>query len=230
MQKSLRHYGHTVPKAVPPVGEEEFARRSASKGRNGQLEGQVWLLKLVEARRAGGKLVLNRSRIGQHQQGLTNAVLPPHADNVKVHFTKSHNHWATDDNLIELLSFMDGYVNHAEGLKEQPWIFILDFAPIHVAKSFRKRASEEFNHIKFVFVEAGSTGFSQPADLAVVKVFKSEAKALACAAYARDVLNMTDAIFPNHEQRHAARREQKHLPECVEVCQAARREQTSLCF
>eukprot|EP00971_Amphidinium_carterae_P307645 6113931-Amphidinium_carterae.1 len=58
---------------------------------------------------------------------------------------------------------------------------------------FRKRASEEFKHIKFMFVEAGATGFSQPAHLAM-KVFKSEAKSPACAAYARDVLNMTDAV------------------------------------
>eukprot|EP00971_Amphidinium_carterae_P214657 4259915-Amphidinium_carterae.2 len=77
--------------------------------------------------------------------------------------------------LLELLSFMDGYVNHAE-------------------ESFRKRASKEFNHIKFVFVEVGTTGFFQPADLAIMRVFKSDAKSLACAAYARDVLNMTDAI------------------------------------
>eukprot|EP00971_Amphidinium_carterae_P014480 286005-Amphidinium_carterae.1 len=70
----------------------------------------------------------------------------------------------------------------------------MDCAPIHVAKSFRKRASEEFSHIKFVFVEAGITGFSQPAELPILKVFKSEAKSLACAAYARDVLNITDAF------------------------------------
>eukprot|EP00971_Amphidinium_carterae_P326406 6457159-Amphidinium_carterae.2 len=46
MQKSLLHYRRTVPKAVPLVGEEELARRSASKqaelapAKNGQLEGQ----------------------------------------------------------------------------------------------------------------------------------------------------------------------------------------------
>eukprot|EP00971_Amphidinium_carterae_P074774 1477626-Amphidinium_carterae.1 len=31
MQKSLLHYGRTVPKAVLPAGDEEFARRSAFK-------------------------------------------------------------------------------------------------------------------------------------------------------------------------------------------------------
>eukprot|EP00971_Amphidinium_carterae_P162345 3218282-Amphidinium_carterae.1 len=65
----------------------------------------------------------------------------------------------------------------------------------------------------------------QAAVLAIIKVFKSEAKSMVGAAYARDVPNMTDAVGlvkpkgcgtscqsrSNYEQRCAARREQNLL-------------------
>eukprot|EP00971_Amphidinium_carterae_P147810 2929909-Amphidinium_carterae.1 len=108
-------------------------------------------------------------------------------------FAKSRNHCT----LLEFLFSMDGYAILGRG--------------------FLRSSSTS----KFVLVEVGTTGLSQLGDLAIMKVFKSEAKPLACAASARDVLNMT-LVKPKAAHGATSAESGPHHGQCHTACRDSR--------
>ena len=83
--------------------------------------------------------------------------------------TCTHNHWASTPSITSLLQQMDAHIN--ADTPEQPWILVLDVAPCHVSKETRAMMLETFAWIYVVFVAPNSTGYNQPLDLALMRIF-----------------------------------------------------------
>ena len=99
------------------------------------------------------------------------------------------NHWASQETLFSFLA----HVQEELGA-EQPWLCMLDCAPIHIAAEFRDNVSLLLPNCHLCFIDAGATSILQPLDIGYFRSFKNHMAAAWAEAFAGEVLASTSGI------------------------------------
>jgi hypothetical protein len=109
-------------------------------------------------------------------EGKTDAVHPDVELPNGVDVWHSPNHWATEDSLKRAVDQLDRAMQTEDGGRDG-WLWVLDAAPVHTAKSFLGWLRAERPWIHPCFVPAGFTAVCQPCDVAFMRSFKSGIRA-----------------------------------------------------
>eukprot|EP00971_Amphidinium_carterae_P050255 990258-Amphidinium_carterae.1 len=67
------------------------------------------------------------------------------------------------------------------------WVLVLDCAPVHCSREFVDAVSTYFPMCHLVFVQAGTTSFNQPLDIAFMRSFKGQIQKAAGMNLAKDI-------------------------------------------
>ena len=77
--------------------------------------------------------------------------------------TASESHWSNTETMMEMFQAIAASVDSGP---DAPIVVVLDCAPIHMSKEFRRRVREEMEWIKLVYVAPTHTATAQPLDVA----------------------------------------------------------------
>ena len=166
--------------------------------------------------------------------GKTKKAIPAVDMPANITCTSSESHWSNTETMMEMFQAIAASVDSGP---DAPIVVVLDCAPIHTSKEFRRRVREEMEWIKLVYVAPTHTATAQPLDVAYNFPLKASLTRVATAHFLKLLLDAIESDDKGARQVDTRMSSLKPLlPHWVGValnelslrCQQARTEKLSL--
>ena len=122
--------------------------------------------------------------------GKTKKAIPAVDMPANITCTASESHWSNTETMMEMFQAIAASVDSGP---DAPIVVVLDCAPIHTSKEFRRRVREEMEWIKLVYVAPTHTATVQPLDVAYNFPLKASLTRVATAHFSKLLLDAIES-------------------------------------
>ena len=122
--------------------------------------------------------------------GKTKKAIPAVDMPANITCTASESHWSNTETMMEMFQAIAASVDSGP---DAPIVVVLDCAPIHTSKEFRRRVREEMEWIKLVYVAPTHTATAQPLDVAYNFPLKASLTRVATAHFSKLLLDAIES-------------------------------------